>query len=169
MAAGRYALGTLVAVACAVVLGALSRQQIPNTGTPEAALRFSWRLRSEEVGDCRHPTEQEMEALPAHMRNPDACVGQVPDYRLLVRVNGEERFDDRVRASGARGDRPLFVYREIRLRPGTHDLQVRFTPEDGSDAVSLDLDSDLTLGANEVLLVTRNEDTGTLEVVRPRS
>lgn len=169
MAGGRFVPGALVAVACTVVLGALSRQPIPDTGEPEAALRFSWRFRSEEVGDCRRPTEQEMEELPAHMRNPNACVGQIPDYRLLIRVNGDERFDDRVRASGARGDRPLFVYRELRLRPGTHDVQVRFSPEDGSDAVSLDLESELTLGTNEVLLVTRNEDTGTLEVVRPRS
>jgi len=165
---GRLILGALVAVLFVISLGALSRMPSPGADTPEAALRLSWRLRSEEGGECRRPTAEELQDLPAHMQNPDACINLLPTYRLRVQVDGIERFDDRIEASGVRGDRPLFVYRELMLLPGRHSVRVQFSPEDASDAVDLLLDTSVSLGPGDVRLVTRNEDTGSLEIVRPR-
>jgi hypothetical protein len=104
------------------------------------------------------------------MRNPDSCVGQLPSHRLRVQVDGEERFDLLVEASGARGDRPLFVFRELLLPPGRHEVQVSFSPDgtEAGDGRGLFLDTALDIGPGDVRLVTRNEDTGLLEVVRPR-
>lgn len=167
---GRLILGSVVAAALTASLGALSRVPVSGADAEQAALRFSWRLRSEEAGECRHPTEEELQDLPTHMRNPDACVGPVPDYHLHVEVGGEARFDSRITASGARGDRPLFVYRELALPPGRHSVTVSFAPENGgeNDPRSMRLDTVLELEPGEVLLVTRNEDSGALEVARPR-
>ena len=165
---GRLVLVVLVAVLLTISLGALSRMPVPGARTQEAALRLSWRLRSEEAGECRRPTAEELRDLPTHMQNPDACYSQLPAYRLRVLVDGNERFDDRIEASGVRGDRPLFVYRELMLLPGRHSVRVQFSPEEASDAVDLFLDTSVSLGPGDVRLVTRNEDTGSLEIVRPR-
>jgi hypothetical protein len=165
---GRLVLGALVAVLLTIALGALSRVPAPGIDSREAALRLSWRLRSEETGECRRPTAEELQDLPSHMQNPDACAGVLPAYRLQVEVDGNERFDDLVEASGARGDRPLFVYREVRLPPGQHSVRVQFSPEEAGDAIELFLDASVSLGPGDVRLVTRNEDTGELEIARPR-
>jgi hypothetical protein len=111
------------------------------------------------------------------MRNPDACVGPIPAYHLKVTIGNEVQFDSRIEASGARGDRPLFVYRELFLPPGKHAVRVSFAPEDlqadspevqAADSRGLYLDTVLELNVGEVRLVTRNEDTGALEVALPR-
>ena len=167
---GRLVLGALVAVLLTISLGALSRFPAPGGRTQDAAVRLSWRLRSEEAGECRRPTAAELQDLPSHMQNPDACVSQLPAYRLKVQIDGNERFDDRIEASGARGDRPLFVYRELILPAGRHAVRVRFYPESETDSEATDLflDTSVSLSPGDVRLVTRNEDTGALEIVRPQ-
>jgi len=166
----RLLLGAVVAVSITIALGFFSRMPVSGAHEAQAALRFSWRLRAEEAGECQRPSAEELADLPAHMRNPDACVGRVPAHRLLVQVDGEERFDIMIEASGVRGDRPLFVFRELLLSPGRHDVRVSFAPPDvdGTGEEGLFLDTALDLGAGDVLLVTRNEDTGALEIARPR-
>lgn len=168
--AGRLLLGVSLAAAITVALGFLSRAPISGAHEAQASLRFSWRLRAEEAGECQRPSAEELADLPSHMRNPDSCVGQVPSHRLRVQVDGEERFDLLVEASGARGDRPLFVFRELLLPPGRHEVRVSFSPDgaEAGDGRGLFLDSALDIGPGDVRLVTRNEDTGVLEVVRPR-
>lgn len=168
--AGRILCGAAVALALTLSLGALSRIPLSGTYADQAALRFSWRMRAGEAGECRRPTPEELRDLPSHMRNPDACIGPVPDFRLRVDVGGESVFDSRIEGSGARGDRPLFVYRELILPAGSHAVRVSFAPEgaDADDPHALYLDSVVDLESGDVRLVTRDEDTGALEVVRPR-
>jgi hypothetical protein len=155
-------------------LGVLSRAPIAGEDAGGSALLLTWRVRSEEVGRCRTPTPEELERLPPHMRNPDACVGPVPPYRLTVEVGGDLVIETLVEPSGARGDRPLYVFREIALEPGTYDVRVRFVREDlgegGADPdpglASLEFDGPVTLGSGEVRLLTRDGDGG-LEVREP--
>jgi len=62
------------------------------------------------------------------------------------------------------------VYRELILPAGSHEVRVSFAPEGtgADDPHSLYLDSVVDLESGDVTLVTRDEDTGALEVVRPR-
>jgi hypothetical protein len=169
----RLLLGAGAAVAITVALGFLSRVPVSGVHETQAALRFSWRLRAEEAGECQRASAEELADLPVHMRNPDACVGPVPAHRLLVQVDGEERFNLMIEASGARHDRPLFVLRELRLAPGRHEVRVSFAPDDGGEADGRDgrglfLDTAVDIGPGDVRLVTRDEDTGELVILRPR-
>ncbi|MDT8436240.1 MAG: hypothetical protein RRA92_05735 [Gemmatimonadota bacterium] len=187
MSAARRVAAAIVALAAVAGLGFLSRAPLPAADPGEAALRLSWRLRGEEAGECRFPTAAELEDLPPHMRNPDACAVVVPPYRLTAEVDGRPLVDARVEARGAHGDRPLFVYRDLRLPAGTHAVRIRFAPDGGPDGgpdegdadgrsgdeedtapLVLHIEETLTLGPGDVLLVTRHPDTGALEVRRPR-
>jgi hypothetical protein len=67
-----------------------------------------------------------------------------------------------IRARGAESDRPLFVFRRIRLAPGPHALAVRFTPVGGG--APLGLETVVSVAERRVVLVTLDEDVRRLVV-----
>lgn len=166
----------VVTLAGAAALAALSAWPMPGEPPGHALLRLDWRLRGEEAGDCLRPRQEDLERLPLHMRNPDACLGAVPPYHLRLWVDDALVVDEVVRGGGAREDRPLTVYRALRVTPGTRRIRAEFvrqaeTLTDGGDAkppVALHVASQATLEAGQVLLIVRRQDTGTLEVRSPR-
>lgn len=162
------ALRALATGLLALVVAGLSRVPLGSSVADEAALRFSWRLRGEEAAACRLPTAEELADLPVHMRNPDACVGVLPPFELRVDLDDVTRVSRQVSPSGARGDRPLFVYEDLRVPPGRYRLSVRFGAEGaGAEAtLALALDTTVVLEAGRVLLVSRTT-AGDLEVRTP--
>ena len=168
--------GTLRALAAAVVtvgallaVGWLSR--VPVGAGPasedDAVIRLAWRLRAEsEATDCRRPTPEELAELPAHMRNPDACMGAGLAFHLAVSVDGREVVSDTLEPAGARGDRPVFVLREIPVPAGEHALAVTFRPLGDGAADAHTLQRSVRLEPRRVLLVTWDADAGRL-VTKP--
>lgn len=170
------AAGVTAALAGLIALG--SSFALPSDPPSEGLLRLDWRVRGEEAGGCIRPTEEELEDLPAHMRNPDACVGELPAYRLSVWVDGERKLDQMERAGGVRGDRPLTVYEEVHLTPGSRQIRIEFAPEEGAleeaaaretaeqgdedRPVRLATEGTLDIEAGRVLLAVRRQDTGAL-------
>lgn len=158
---------------------------LPLPGDPptEGLLRLDWRLRGEEAGGCIPPSAEVLERLPPHMRNPDACVGGLPPYRLRLWIDGEMTVDRVVRGGGARGDRPLTVYEEIPVPPGPRRVRVEFVPEEaaseeplapeGDDPRSRDrgirlaAEDSLHIEAGQVILAVRRQDTGALVLRSP--
>jgi len=128
----------------------------------EALIRLSWRTVGERVEECRTPSEEELAALPPHMRQGEICEGAMVPFRLRVAVDGASVFDGPVHTAGARGDRPAYVFHEFRVPPGPHHLQVRFEVDRGEGAVlserpPLTLDEEVTLEPRAILLVVENE------------
>jgi hypothetical protein len=165
----RIGLGLGLAVASALAMGALTRFAYTAEPGDQAELRLTWRARTAPVEECRRLTEAEREALPIHMRREVVCEGRVSSYRLDVVVDGETRHSSTVKGSGARGDRPLYVFDAIRLDPGLHDVHVVFErvgsadpdaapsePEARSSSVPdrLELRERIELEPREVALVT---------------
>ena len=94
-----------------------------------------------------------------------------------------------MRAGGAREDRPLFVFRNLAVTPGTHHLQVTFeregTPvasgrEEGEETdateagrraretpVRLELDAPVVLVARQIVLVTYDDERQRLFLAPP--
>ena len=60
------------------------------------------------------------------MRQQLICEGIAASYRLQVRRNDEVLADQIVRPGGLRRDRPLYVFREIVVPPGTADISITF-------------------------------------------
>ncbi|HEY9429158.1 MAG TPA: hypothetical protein VIR34_18500 [Gemmatimonadaceae bacterium] len=165
----RTLVATAVAVALAAGTAALSRVPFAPDRDARAALRISWRARGERMERCRHLTERELEALPAHMRQPTICDGGGATYRLRVEVDDTLRIDALVHGSGARGDRPMYVFHELPLSPGHHELRVKFAlndpasehaeddrDDDDEETVprKLELEERVHLGPRDVALVT---------------
>src|SRR5690606_15072501 len=100
-------------------------------GAGDAVLRLSWRVRGIRIQECRTLTPEELDALPPHMRRPEVCEGRIAPYRLRVRVDCRVLADTLVHAAGAREDRPVYVFREFRVVPGVHRVDLRFVREAG--------------------------------------
>ena len=165
----------------AVVLtfAALSRAPYTPPGADAAVLRFSWRMNVAAREDCRPRTQQELDALPAHMRTPEVCTADRATYSLVIRIDATEQDTIDVVRGGVKGDRPLFVLEERRLRPGRHRVEVGLhrvtdtSDRDGrhvegrsrGDELLASLDTVLDLEAGAVQLVTLGGESRNLTVV----
>lgn len=126
----------------------------------DAVLRLTWRFRSEETEACRDVPPEAQERRPAHMRRARECTRGLAPYRLLVLVDGDTAISDSVAPRGARSDRPLSVFRELRLRPGPRRIRIEFE-RFGSPARGLTLDTALVLRTRQVAVTTlRGEPAG---------
>jgi hypothetical protein len=163
----RRALGALVAIGATFALVALSRVPYAIESSDDALIRLSWRTATAFVEECRTPTAGELERLPIHMRREQICDGRLLPYRLHVEHDGVVVLDEWVRGAGARRDRPLSVLHELRVRPGTHHVHVRWLPDSVHAAVpraadaatratppALELVTRLSLQPHEVALIT---------------
>ena len=166
----RRALAGVLAVAALGGVAWLSAAPLAVREGDTGAVRLSWRFRAdaEETG-CRPPTSEELAELPPHMRNPDACMGQVLSFALHVSVDGDALLADTLEPAGARGDRPVFVLEDLPLEPGRHRLDVRFegvgapgTAEAAAPRYALD--RTVGMGAGEIVLITYEAETDRLVV-----
>jgi len=166
--------GILIGLAFLVAIALLTEAPARFSTDDSALLRLSWRLPAGEGQDCRRPTPEELAELPAHMRNPDACLGgSHPGFTLSVSVEGADIVTDTLYPSGSRGDRPIFVFRELPIESGRKALRVRFeqnTGDAGSDEAAelrvLEWEEELTIDAREIVLLRYDQDSETLQPVR---
>jgi hypothetical protein len=177
MNAGRLVAAAAVTVAALAGMAALSYVPYAHEAGAGGELRLAWRARSARVEACRRRTPQELARLPAHMRQEMVCERGVAPYRLHVTLGDSTVVDRPIAAAGARADRPLYVFEELALPPGTYALHVAFTREGGavSDSAAatdpraapprLALDTTVTLAAGRAALVTYDEDARRLHVV----
>lgn len=118
------AMGVLVAAVALVGLRMGSLVSLPTAAAGESVLRLSWSARPERIEECRRRSDEEVEALPQHMRLRWECEGRFARYLLIVSVDGNVVASDTVRGSGLRSDRPMHLFREFGLVPGERHLEV---------------------------------------------
>ncbi len=168
------AIGALLALGGAAVLAVLSVVPYTVERADRAVIRLAWRARGERVRQCRRLTPAELERLPAHMRRDEVCERRMLPYRLRVVVDAAAVVDELVRAGGARADRPLFVFRDVAIAPGTHRLLVTFEREGADEDTDeeretarehaeetpshLTLERVVTLASREIVLVTYDDE-----------
>lgn len=167
MSGARRIVGALFAVALTALGVAASQWPWSVHGEDEARIRLSWRTVSEPLRACREPTPEELAALPPHMRMKEICERRHAPFRLVVRLDEAPVHDAVHQPSGARGDRPLYVFEEIPVAPGAHRIEIEFGElmEDGTRRAPLRLDATARLAPREIALVTLDA-TGERLVVR---
>lgn len=170
-----------VAATAALLAALAGLSQVPYAHEPAGGseLRLAWRARSAHRQACRRRSPEELARMPVHMRQELVCERQVAPYHLAVTLAGSTLVDRTIEAAGARADRPLYVYEEFALAPGTYDLRVAFTRQSGGaiDSAALNdprvtparlaLDTTVTLGRGRAALVTYDEATRRLYVAPP--
>ena len=134
-----------------------------------AAIRLSWRSVSAPIEECRRVTPEELAQLPPHMRREEICERRHAPFRLTVEIDGDVVRSTRLEPAGASGDRPLYVFEELRVAPGEHRLAIRFEEVRSGDAVPASLrtlDTSLALGPREIAIVSLGPD-GQLALATP--
>ncbi len=160
----KVGLGVLVALLMTAAIGALSQVPYRAESGGQAWIRLSWRVSAPRIEECRTFTAEELAKLPVHMRRDKVCETTGIPYRLRIVLNGEGVEETLIRRTGTRGDRPIYVYRELRVPSGTHRLEITLEPEvgveplSGDAPVALELAEDLDLSDGDVALITRSED-----------
>jgi hypothetical protein len=101
--------GAVVAVLMTVGISWMSRAPFEFGADGEALIRLSWRVDGVTVEACRTLSEEELADLPIHMRNPDACIGQMAPFVFRATLSGVALVNDTLSPGGARGDRPIYV------------------------------------------------------------
>lgn len=150
----------LVSVLVTVAIAAGSRSSVALDGHGEALLRLSWRAEGQAIEECRRLSPDELARLPVHMRTPQSCVGRIADYELSVRLADREILIDTLTAGGARGDRPIYVFSDVSVPAGHHDVEVRFaalmpaTTAPGDVPTPFSWQGSLDLGVGEIALIT---------------
>ena len=124
-------LRTLVTAVATAGVGFLARAPYTPPGSDSGVLRLSWRLIPDRTEHCRRLSQEELEKLPVHMRNPTVCERESADYQLIVQVGDAAPDTTRFLPKGAHGDRPIFVLQERGLEPGVHRVLVWFARESG--------------------------------------
>jgi hypothetical protein len=182
----RVVTAALIAPALVLAIAALSRAPYAANPRDDALLRLSWRARSERIETCRTLSDSALAALPAHMRQRVVCTGGAASYRLRVVLDGASQIDEIVRAGDVRRSRPLFVFGETLVAPGSHHVVIDFARADGArppetaaaDTVGarrqaeelpprLTLDTAVTLAPRQVLLVTYDPERRQLLIPAP--
>ena len=122
------------AVAMAGAVGVVHGSHVPvslDTG-PDAVLRIAWSARPERVETCRTLSDSALDALPEHMRQRTVCAGTSARYHLEVRRDERVIATAELRGGGLRGDRQLYVFRELAIPSGTSDIAVRLVRLDST-------------------------------------
>ncbi len=163
--------GAALAVLASVGLVALSDIRYHAEASEDAIIRLSWRAVSERIEECRIPSEEELAALPPHMRRTEICEGRLAPFQLDVSIDGRSVHSGQIRASGARQDRPTYVFQEFRVSPGRHELKVRFaidakSAEDTLIRAPLLLETAIDSAPRSIILVTHEEKNDRLVIRR---
>jgi hypothetical protein len=164
---------TVVSAAILLVIAALSVVPTSQAEPDEALVRLSWRLQGVAVEECRTLTAEELAGIPAHMRRTEECTREIVDYELRVAGVPAGELVDTVSPSGVRRDRPVYVFRDLAVNPGTYDVEITFSalvPDDfAADGRPLTYSwgGRISLSPAEVALVTLNDSGEKLVRIPP--
>lgn len=164
MSGHRIAAVTITTVLLLSAIGWLARAPYRPDGSEHAILRLSWRTRGVRQESCRRRTPKELSALPVHMRTPTVCEGKTIPYHLVLRVGDRAPLTRRILPAGAKSDRPLYVFHEEGLAPGSYTIYVEF----GSHTDAVALDTVIHVHRGDIALITLDPATGEL-VYRTRT
>lgn len=126
------------------------------SGSDEGMLRMSWKLTGQRQEDCRDLSEKEILARPKHMRKSRECSEIYYSYMLRYKI-GDVTGQESIQPAGMRKDRPLLIFKEIKLKPGTYAVDIEFSTREVS-AQKFSFSGNVQINPNKVALITRNKN-----------
>jgi hypothetical protein len=163
------AAGAFVAIGASLAIVEGSHVAVSRDSGTEGVLRLAWRARPDRVEECRPQSEDLLARLPAHMRQAQICEGESAAYRLEVRVDRQVVLDEELRGAGLRHDRPIYVFREVRIAPGDRLVAVSFVrladtahEQPGGVPPTLTLERAIHVAPGRVVLISYDPEKRTL-------
>ncbi len=139
----RWAGGVVAGAITVAVIAAGSATPLPLHTGDAARIRLSWSARPERIETCRTLSEEEIAALPEHMRREVECEGRFATYALEVSVDGRRLEQSVITGGGLRSDRPIHYLRDFEVAGGDHSLHLSLVRrETGSAPAASDADHD---------------------------
>lgn len=137
---GWRTVGTAVAVLSAAALRWSTVAPWPTRAAERdaAQMRLSLSARPERIERCRQLSDEELAKLPAHMRLRTECEGFSASYQLTLTVDEDRLVVDTLRGGGLRKDRPIHLYREYELQPGSRRLRIEVNRIDDNTNATAD-------------------------------
>ncbi len=115
-------------------------------------LRLNWKTVGEKV---RVEMAEMGDDVPAHMRPQQDFEERMRDYRLSASIDGKPWLDQLMRPPGLHHDRPISVFEETTLSPGSYRVQVRFWPVPAEGAQwKPELDATVVIEAGAITTLT---------------
>ena len=107
-----------------------------------AVVRVSIGARPERLEVCRTQSDEELARVAPQMRQRVVCEGASARYRLELSRNGQPLLVETLRGGGLRHDRPLYVFREFTVPPGSASYSLRLTRMDSVSHEEREADED---------------------------
>ena len=144
--------------ALAIVLVALV-SRVPNGELAKVGvLRLNWKTVGEKIRVDLAPPNSD---VPAHMRPQQDFEETMRDYQLVTTIDGKPWLDKLMRPPGLHHDRPISVFEETMLSPGSYRIQVRFWPVPPEGATwKPERDSVVVIKAGEITTLTLVDERG---------
>jgi hypothetical protein len=162
----RFLAVVLVSTALIAPIAIFARAPYRPPGSDAAVLRFSWRMSIPAREHCRARTQQELDALPVHMRTLEICTRTETSYALVIRIDEQAPDTIHLVRGGVKGDRPLFVLEQRTLHEGTHRIRsgLERTVATGTELLAA-LDTTVEMKPGVVRLTTLPEGSHKLTVL----
>lgn len=112
------------------ILAIAAASQFPFGNPPrESILLVAGALPAVVKQHCRPLTDSEKQNLPAHMQRKEVCEERHSSYVLSIFIDGKEMSKERVSPGGLRGDRPVYLNAQLKLMPGSYNVEVLLKPD----------------------------------------
>ena len=106
------------------------------------------------LGECERQSAEDLDSLPANMRQPMSCPREKSPLSLELRMNDAPLFRGDVHPSGLHDDGVLALYREFSVPTGTADVALMVKDQVALENYNHRLEKQLDLSRDSVLLVS---------------
>lgn len=126
--------------------------------TDEAIISVAFSHAADRIGDCRQLTQAELDKLPPNMRTVNDCPRA--RFPLVIELRSGESllYADTLQPSGIWSDGKANVYKRIRVRAGTHRLQVRMDDSGDPNGFRYEYSETMAIAAGRNVVVHFNGD-----------
>lgn len=115
----------------------------------QAELKLIVRHSGQLLGECHVPDADAQAKLPRNMRAPMVCPRERSPVHVMLRLNGEAIFDEKIEAAGFHDDGVSAAYRRFQVPAGLIRLQASVNDKIGDTQATYEYDEQVNLLAAE--------------------
>lgn len=137
-------------------------------GDEQAIVSLTFSHAGQRVEECRHLTQEELNALPPNMRKPDRCPRERHDIEVELRLDDVVLYTQTLSPSGLWKDGKATVYSRSTIDAGEHDLFVGMNDSGRGTGFDYVLQRKLAVEPGRNLVVTFDDLHGNFVIEQAR-